>query len=49
MRNATLNCWWRHGSGSSRKTRESQLFGMDADLAQEKRDSGPLIERGSEA
>jgi len=32
MRNATLNCSWRHSSGSSRKTRESQLFGRDAIL-----------------
>jgi len=41
MRNATLNHWWRRSSGSSRKTRESQLFGRDADLAQEVCDSGP--------
>ena len=42
MRNAILNCRWRHGSDSSRKTRESQLFARDADLAQERRDFGPL-------
>ena len=38
----------RRSSGSSRKKRESQLFGRDADLAQERRDSGPLRGRGSE-